>query len=44
MTEAELTDRQLRGSAEDVRKYLGDRLDRAVTEIQQRAAGVREEK
>ena len=43
MTEEELTDRQLRGSAADVRKYLGDRLDRAVTEIRQRAAGVRDE-
>jgi len=43
MTEVELTDRQLRGSAADVRKYLGDRLDRALTEIRQRRAGVRDE-
>ncbi len=38
-----LTDRQLRGSAEDVRKYLGNRLDRAVQEIRQRPARVFEE-
>jgi hypothetical protein len=43
ITEEELTDRQLRGSAEDVRKYLGNRLDRAVREIRQRSAGVRDE-
>jgi hypothetical protein len=43
MTEEELTDRQLRGSAEDVRKYLGNRLDRVVREIRQRSAGVRDE-
>jgi len=43
MTEEELTDRQLTGSAADVRKYLGDRLDRAVTQIRQRTAGVRDE-
>ena len=43
MTEDELTDRQLRGSAEDVRKYLGNRLDRMVREIRQRSAGVRDE-
>lgn len=43
MTEEKLTDRQLTGSAADVRKYLGDRLDRAVTEIRQRATVRRDE-
>ncbi len=37
MTEDELTDSQLPGTAADVRKYLGGRLDRAVTEIRRRA-------
>jgi hypothetical protein len=43
MTEEELTDRQVRGSAADVRKYLGDRLDHAVREVRRRAAGKRDE-
>ena len=37
----EPTERQLRGTAADVRSYLGNQLDRAVTEIRQRATSDR---